>query len=64
MVGKLGAFIIMENIGVFMIIYNLDEENLDPTNLLEDWALDYSIFSLKFKMFNNRHELWRRFIRS
>lgn len=47
-----------------MIIYNLDEENLDPTNLLEDWALDYSIFSLKFKVFNNRHELWRKFIRS
>jgi len=47
-----------------MIIYNLDQGNLEPTNLLEDWSLDYSAFSLKFKMFNNRHELWRRFIRS
>jgi len=37
---------------------------LEPTNLLADWALDYSIFSLRYSVWTNREEIWRKFIRS
>ena len=46
-----------------MTIYNLDEENLEPTNLLNDWSLDWSQFSLEHRAWKNRFELWRKFIR-
>lgn len=41
-----------------------EDINLEPTNLLDDWLLDWSIFSLKHRTWTNRHELWRKFIRS
>jgi hypothetical protein len=37
---------------------------LEPTNLLEDWLIDWQIFSLKHKVWGNRNELWRKFIRT
>jgi len=41
-----------------------DWSQLDKTNLLDDWLLDYSIFSLKHTVWSNRLELWRKFLRS
>lgn len=46
------------------VISKTEVPTLDPTNLLEDWALDYAAFSLKHRVWQNRFELWRKFIRS
>jgi len=46
-----------------MIVYKLDEENLETTNLLAEWELDYSIFSIKHITWTNKISLWRKFIR-
>lgn len=42
----------------------IDTPELEPTNLIADWALDWSIFSLKHRTWINQEELWRKFIRS
>lgn len=44
--------------------YPQPKGDLEPTNLIADWELDWSAFSLQHQVWINKHELWRRFIRS
>ncbi len=44
---------------------NIEQSPLwESTNLLEDYAIDLAIFSLKYPTYNNRLELIRKFWRS
>lgn len=45
--------------------YNSIEESplLQPTNLLDDFMFDFTIFSLN-RPWVSRHQLWKKFIRS
>ena len=47
-----------------VIISQTEIPTLEPTSLLEDWSLDYEIYSLKYPTFTNRFAMWQRFIRS
>jgi hypothetical protein len=42
----------------------LDTPELEPTNLISDWELDWTIFKIKHRVWINQHELWRKFLRS
>lgn len=46
------------------MLNDIDTPELEPTNILSEWQLDYSIFSLKHSVWINKHELWRKFIHS
>jgi len=47
-----------------MIIYNLDEENLDPTDLLNQMLIDKIIFDFEHREWISNEQLWKKWIRS
>lgn len=44
--------------------YPQPKGNLEPTNLISEWELDWTIFKLKHRVWINQHELWKKFLRS
>ena len=43
--------------------YPQPKGDLEPTNLIADWELDWTIFKLKHRVWINQHELWKKFLR-
>lgn len=42
----------------------IDTPELEPTHLIADWELDWTIFKLKHSVWINKHELWKKFLRA
>lgn len=47
-----------------MTIYNLDEENLEATNILDQMLTDKIIFDFENRHWTNKEQLWKKWIRS
>jgi len=47
-----------------MTTYNYEEENLNPTNLLDQMLTDKIIFDFEHRHWINKEALWQRWIRS
>lgn len=47
-----------------MTIYNLDEENLEATNILDQMLTDKIIFDYEHRHWINKEQLWKKWIRS
>jgi len=45
------------------VLSDIDTPELEPTNLIAEWELDWTIFKLKHSVWINQHELWKKFIR-
>ncbi len=47
-----------------MTTYNYKEENLEPTNILDQMLTDKIIFDYEHRFWTNKEQLWKKWIRS